>query len=381
MKYLVLGAGMMGGAIASDLAQSSNVDQVTIADCDLRRAESVAAQTKSTKVRPLQLDVNDFADVVTAMRENVAVVGAISYRYNVSLSKAAIEAGVHYCDLGGNDDVTKEQLKLDRQASKRGIAVVPNCGLAPGLANILGARGAEMFEVVDTIRMRVGGLPQKPIPPFNYQIVFSPEGLLNEYSGKSTVIRNYERIQVDTLSEIETIEFPAPFGTLEAFHTSGGASMTPEMFEGKVRELDYKTIRYPGHCEKFRTLLEIGFGSDEPLSLGSNVLTEREFFIELLKRKLPQSGHDVVLLRVTIDGARPGKQQHLAFTMIDFYHETRNISAMMRGTAYPTSIIAQFLAEGIISKRGCFTPERWVPLKPLLAELNKRGMNISREWS
>ncbi len=380
MKVLVLGSGMMGSAMAYDLAHSDNVGQVNLADSDLRRAETAASRSGSSKIKPLHLDVNNHDNVVRAMNGNDVAIGGVSYRCNVSLSKAAIEAGVHFCDLGGNDDVVEEQLALDGKAKERGITIIPNCGLAPGLANILAARGAEKFESVDCIRMRVGGLPQHPVPPFNYQIVFSVEGLLNEYSGKSNVIRDFKLSKVDALTEVESINFPPPFGTLEAFHTSGGASLTPKMFEGKVRELDYKTIRYPGHCEKFRTLLDLGFGSNEPLSLGSNVLTERELFIELLKRKLPQAGHDVVLMRVTIDGTKAGKHQRLTFTMIDFYDETRNISAMMRGTAYPTSVIAQLLASGMIKKTGAITPEQCVPLDPLLIELNKRGMTITQEW-
>jgi lysine 6-dehydrogenase len=381
MNFLVLGSGMMGSAIAYDLAQSASVHRVNLADVDVQRAKDAASGIGSSKINPLALDVNDHSSIVRAMKDNVVAIGAVSYRYNVALSKAAIEAGIHYCDLGGNDDVVEEQLALSDKAKDRRILIVPNCGLAPGLANILAARGAEMFDSVESVRMRVGGLPQHPVPPFNYQIVFSVEGLLNEYSGKSTVIRDFKLTHVDTLTEIEPISFPPPFGSLEAFHTSGGASLTPKMFEGKVRDLDYKTIRYPGHCEKFKMLLEVGFGSNEPLSLGSNVLTERELFIELLKRKLPQVGNDLVLMRVTVEGMRGGRDQRLTFTMIDFYDETRNISAMMRGTGYPTSVIAQFMATGIIKKTGAISPEQCVPLEPLLLELNKRGKNISQEWN
>lgn len=381
MKFLVLGAGMMGSAIAYDLAKSPKVSVVNLADSDPHRAEEAAFKSGSSRIRPMRLDVNEHGALVRAMKGNDVAIGAVSYRYNLGLTKAAIEAGIHFCDLGGNDEVVEEQLALDARARDRGVTVIPNCGLAPGLANILAARGAEQFDALDCIRMRVGGLPQHPVPPFNYQIVFSAEGLLNEYTGRSTVIRDFRLTSVETLTEVEAIEFPPPFGILEAFHTSGGASLIPEMFEGKVRELDYKTIRYAGHCDKFRTLLELGFGSNEPLSLGSNVLTERELFIELLKRKLPHAGHDVVLMRVSIEGTKSAKTQRLTFTMIDFYDESRNISAMMRGTAYPTSVIAQLLASGIISKAGANTPEQCVPLDVLLTELKNRGVNINQEWT
>ncbi|HEY6952329.1 MAG TPA: saccharopine dehydrogenase C-terminal domain-containing protein [Bacteroidota bacterium] len=381
MKFLVIGSGMMGSAIAYDLSQSDNVAEVTLADIDRHRAEEAAKKIGHSMIKTTALDVNVHDDVVQAMRGNAVAIGAVSYRNNVALTKAAIEAGVNYCDLGGNDDVVEEQLSLDAVARERRVTIVPNCGLAPGLANILAARGTESFDTIDRVTMRVGGLPQHPVPPFNYQIVFSVEGLLNEYSGKSKVIREHKLTTVDTLTEIESIEFPPPFGRLEAFHTSGGASFTPKLFAGRVRELDYKTIRYPGHCEKIRTLLDLGFGSNEPLTLGSNVLTERELFIELLKRKLPQSGHDVVLLRVIVEGIVKGERRRRTFSMIDFYDETRNISAMMRGTAYPTSVIAQFIASGIIKQAGAVTPEECVPLEPLLSGLKKRGITIQQEWN
>lgn len=381
MKILVIGSGMMGSALAFDLARSKKVDQVTLSDIDLAQAQRVAKSINSEKVKAVRLDVNYYDNVITAMSGHDCAIGAVSFRHNLLLSKAAIEAGVHLCDLGGNDEVVSSQLRLNDAAIKNGVAIIPNCGLAPGLANIIAARGVELFDSVDSVHMRVGGLPQHPKPPLNYQLVFSAEGLLNEYSGKSTVIRNGKMTQVDTLTEIETIEFPPPFGTLEAFHTSGGASLMPQMLEGKVREMDYKTIRYPGHCERFKALLDLGFASSEPITVGSNLLTAKEFFIELLKKKLESSGKDVVLLKVTIKGKKDNHYQVLTFNLIDFFDDNDNITAMMRLTAFPTSIIAQMIVEGIIAKRGVVPPEYCVPLHPLLEELKARNVAIQEHWS
>lgn len=371
----------MGSALAYDLSRSEGVAHVTVADIDLKNAEKVAARLPSNKVRPVGLDVNYFDDVIELMRGHDCVIGAVSYRYNYALGKAAIEAGVHFCDLGGNDEVVEKQLSLNALARDRGVTIIPNCGLAPGLANILAAGGAAKFETLHSMKMRVGGLPQHPKPPLNYQLVFSAEGLLNEYSGSSVVIRGGRLAKVETLTEIESLDFPHPFGSLEAFHTSGGTSLLPKLYEGKVLDLDYKTIRYPGHCEKFKALLDIGFADNGPMTIGSNVLTEREIFIELLKRKLPWTGPDVVLLRVTVDGLRNGREQRLTYNLIDFHSETDNITAMMRTTSYPTSIIAQMLAAGSIAERGVLTPEQCVPVEPLIAELRNRGIDIRESWS
>lgn len=370
----------MGSALAFDLARSRNVEKVTLADANLLRAEQTAHKIGSPTVVPMDLDVTMIDSVVDAMKRHDCVIGAVSYRYNSILTKAAIAAGVHFCDLGGNDEVVRHQLSLDAEARKANVLIVPNCGLAPGMANVLAARGAEFFDSLDSVKLRVGGLPQHPRPPFNYQLVFSVEGLINEYSGTSTVIRNGKVTQVDTLTEIETVAFPEPPGTLEAFHTSGGSSLLPAMFEGKVHQLDYKTLRYPGHCEKFKALLDLGFASNEPITIGSNLLTAKEFFFELLKRKLGSGGKDLVVLRIRISGRRGGRLQALTFELIDFYDEIDNITAMMRTTSFPTSIIAQLIVKGIITARGVVAPELCVPLDPFVTELADRNIRITQSW-
>jgi len=380
MKFLILGSGLMGSALAFDLARSKGVAGITLADADLTVARTTAEKIGSPLIKPMALNVEYQDDVVAAMDSHDCAISAVSYRFNYALSLAALETGIHFCDLGGNDEVVQRQRSLDRRARERGITIIPNCGLAPGMANVLAARGAELFDSVDRIAVRVGGLPQTPKPPFNYQLVFSVEGLVNEYSGLATTIRDSRIAQLQTLTEIETIEFPQPFGRLEAFHTSGGASLLPEMFEGKVRHLDYKTIRYPGHCEKFKTLMDLGFASSEPIMAGSNVLTSREMFFELLRRKLAGDDPDVVLLRVTIAGFRKGKEEVLEFNLIDSFDKNDNITAMMRTTSYPTSVIAQMLTSGTIGTHGVNTPEQCVPLQPFLSELRERSIAITETW-
>ncbi|MEX1140199.1 MAG: saccharopine dehydrogenase C-terminal domain-containing protein [Bacteroidota bacterium] len=376
MKFLILGSGLMGGALAYDLAKSKGVKRITLADLNADRAGETAQKIRSSLIQTRKLNIEQYDDVLAAMQGHDCVIGAVSYRNNYMLTQASIEAGVHFCDLGGNQGVVDRQRTLHAQALERGVTIVPNCGLAPGFANVLAARGAELFESVDSIHIRVGGLPQHPRPPFNYQLVFSVDGLINEYLGESVVLRDFKKATIPTMTEIESIEFPQPFGTLEAFHTSGGTSLLPEMFEGKVRTLDYKTIRYPGHCEKFRELLDLGFASSEPITVGSNVMTAREMFSELLKRKLSGDDHDVVLLRATISGTRNGKPETLEFSLIDSFDKNANISAMMRTTSFPTSVIAQQLVDGTIQERGVLTPEQCVPLRPLIDALHARGIDI-----
>lgn len=381
MRFIVLGAGMMGRALAYDLVHSPGVERVTIADEIAERSTRLAHELGSPLVNAIALDVARPVDVAKSLRGHDCAISAVPYRFNAELTKAALEAGVHFCDLGGNDQIVEEQRQMDALARQKGLLVIPNCGLAPGLGNILAAGGARMFDgEIDSITIRVGGLPQHPVPPLNYQLVFSAEGLINEYSGKAKVLRDFQAVELDAMTEVEHLEFPPPYGALEAFLTSGGTSLLTEIFSGKVRHLDYKTIRYPGHCERFRSLLELGFGSSEPISVGSTLMTARELFIELLKKKLPSTGFDVVLLRTEIkrDGRHTGKT--LRFQLIDSFDENANISSMMRTTAFPTSVIAQMITRGRIQGTGVRTPEQCVELDLLLSELELRNIHITQEW-
>jgi lysine 6-dehydrogenase len=376
MKYAVLGAGMMGNAVAYDLARNRPDAEIVLADRDFALARKHALAI-GKNVTPMELDVNNGAELWATLEGSNAAVSAISYNVNYAITLAAIEAGVPLCDLGGNMDVVRQQLQLNDEALRKNITVVPNCGLAPGLAGILAVTGAKEFDELEAIRMRVGGLPQHPRPPLNYQIVFSAEGLINEYVENSEVIRNGARTSVPSMTELEEISFPAPFGTLEAFHTSGGASMLPQMFEGRVKELDYKTIRYPGHCEKIRLLIDLGFTDVEPMIFANIVKTRREFFAELLRNKLNYNDKDLVLLRVTITGRRQGCSATLAYELIDYYDESTDMTAMMRTTAFPTSVIAQMLAQGDITAKGVLLPEQCVPGDLLIKRLEQRRIHIS----
>jgi len=371
---------MMGSAMAYDLAHSPGVEKIILADINEDAARSVAVRT-AKHVEPRKLDINYFDEVVDLMGGVDVALGATSYTHNVLLTKAAIEAKVHFTDLGGNMDVVYKQMAFDAQARAANILILPNCGLAPGMACVIAAGGAKKFSDVREIHIRVGGLPQHPQPPLNYQLVFSPEGLINEYIEPAEVIRAGEPLTVESMVDLEELEFPKPFGKVEAFNTSGGTSTLTRMFKGKVKELDYKTIRYKGHCEKFKTLLDLGFGSSEPVTVGSHVFTAREYFEHLLKKKLPMNGPDVVLTRVTIKGIMNGEGKTLNYEMVDYFDQVAGLTSMMRTTSFPTSIIAQMAANGTITTRGVAPPEQCVPLDPFIAELKKRNIIIKETSS
>ncbi|HKS29215.1 MAG TPA: saccharopine dehydrogenase family protein [Pyrinomonadaceae bacterium] len=378
MKILVLGAGRMGLGAAFDLSHNSDCEQVTVADVDIERARAVVETIGSNRLTAAQVNVANHSAVVELMRGHDAAISCVVYSYNLQLARAAIEAGVNFCDLGGNNAVVASELALDEEARRAGINIIPDCGLAPGMVSVLVAHGAARFEQLEEIHIRVGGLPQHPRPPLDYQIVFSVEGLINEYIERARVIRDGKIVEIDSMTEIESLSFPAPFEELEAFQTSGGTSTLPETFLGRVRELDYKTIRYPGHCEKFRLLVDLGLCSSEAVEVDGTRMSPRRMLGEMLIRHLPADEPDVVLILVEFRGRVAGKSEseRLRYYIIDRFDEATGLSAMQRTTSFPAAIIAQMMARGETLEKGAVPQERCIPPEPFVRELAKRNIEI-----
>ena len=377
MKIIVLGAGRMGLGAAYDLAHNSpGVTAITIADADAEKVRQVVRQVDSHILGGVTLDVSDEAATIQLLRGHDAAISCVNYWYNERLAQNCITAGVNFCDLGGNNDVVRAELALHEEAKAAGVNIIPDCGLAPGMVSVLAAHGAQRFTALDSLHIRVGGLPQQPVPPLNYQIVFSPEGLINEYIERARVIRDGKICEVDSMTELEWLEFPPPYGKLEAFQTSGGTSTLPDTFLGLVRELDYKTLRYPGHCEQFKLLLDLGLASSEPVTAEGVTVSPRRVLSEVLLRNLPSDGPDLVFVNLAFHGTMDGLKRALRYTIIDRYDETTNLSAMMRTTAFPASIIAQMMAKGETLQRGAIPQELAIPPDAFVAELARRDINI-----
>ncbi|PYX84425.1 MAG: saccharopine dehydrogenase, partial [Acidobacteria bacterium] len=260
MKLLVIGSGMMGSAAAYDMARSPHVESVTLADSDLRRARDVAVRvnliTGEKKVRPTAIEASNEKAASKLMRGHDAALSAVPYFLNLGLAKAAVEARCHFADLGGNNTVVRQELALSKKAEKRGVAIAPDCGLSPGMASILGGELVRRLGGrADALKLDVGGLPERPMPPFHYQLVFSVEGLINEYVEPARILRKGKLTTIEALTEPEDFHMNG-FSPLVAFHTSGGTSTLPETFEGKVGECFEKTLRYPGHYDLLCELKE-----------------------------------------------------------------------------------------------------------------------------
>jgi lysine 6-dehydrogenase len=387
MKILVLGAGRMGHGAAYDLIHNSpDVREVTVADFDLEKAEAVAISVGTDRITARQVDASGYSAVVELFRGHDSVISCVNYWYNESLSKAAIETKANFCDLGGNNYVVDSQLALDDDAKAAGISLIPDCGLAPGMVSVLAMHGAAKFDRLDEIHIRVGGLPQDPQPPLDYQLVFSVEGLINEYIEVARVIRDGEIREVPSMTELESFSFEN-FPPLEAFQTSGGTSTLTDTFFGKVKQLDYKTIRYAGHCDKFKAMIDLGLCSSEEIVANFVKVKPRKVFGELLKQHLPADGPDYVLVRLEFKGIPKAETRPLGsvsseelatltYDIVDRLDETTGLSAMMRTTAFPASIIAQMMAQGDVSRRGAIPQEIAIDPDKFVAELARRNIEI-----
>ena len=377
MRMLVLGAGLQGSACAYDLLRNPAVERVTIADLHPERLAPFLKATGDARLAPLTLDVSDGAAARRVMAEHDAAMSAIPYYFNGPMAAAAVDAKCHFSDLGGNTEIVFEQKKLDAKAAAQGVSVVPDCGLAPGMVNILAAEGIRRMDKAERVKIFVGGLPQHPEPPLNYQIVYSLEGALDYYTTPSWVVRGGKRVSVDALSEVEEVAFPAPVGRLEAFHTAGGISTLPFAWEGKVDVMEYKTLRYPGHVAIMRPIRELGLLDLEPIQVKGQPVVPRDLFIAAVTPKLHKpEGKDLVALRVEVSGTKNGKPHVARWQLVDRYDEAHGISAMMRTTGYSLSITGQMQADGRIKPEGVRTPDEAVPYRAYVDELAKRGVKI-----
>lgn len=357
---LVLGAGIVGSAAVWDLVRRGHT--VTVADAISAVADDVAAAYGASSSH---LDVSDGKRLASLIDGFDAVVSAVPYRFGIEVADAAIRAGAHYADFGGNPTVVARQQGLNNAAVDAGVLIAPDCGLAPGLANAMAEHLiATTPGRVRSVQMRVGALPSEPIGALEYQLAFSPAGLINEYAEPCEIVEDGSYRTVDPLTRFETVEWEGR-GPLEAFSTAGGTSTMCRDHEGEVDRLEYKTLRFPGHGRIFAAIREMGLFDE------SGNPSPRSVLLNALDRTLPQGDDDLVLVRVWIETDETTRTME-----IEDVHDGR-FSALARTTAFPATALVDLVMRGDVSKRGVHTMQRAIDGGALIKALQPVGITIT----
>lgn len=377
MKVAVLGAGLMGKQAAGDLIQNEQVEKVFLADLDTEKAEAFKKNLNSNKLEVIHLDAKDEQSLKSVIERADVVINALFYTFNVKVAETALECGVHAVDLGGHiGGATEAVLELHEKALEQGVTLIPDLGVAPGMINIITGYGAGKLDRVSDIKILVGGIPVHPEPPLQYNHVFSLDGVFDHYTDPSHVLRDGKLLEVPSLSEIEHVEFEE-FGELEAFHTSGGTSTMTETFSD-IDNLEYKTLRYKGHAEKFQLLVDLGFTDrNKTVEVEGQKVKTRDVLREVLTPiTVLGDKEDAVLLRITVSGTKDNEDLTFTYNMMTKKDRQSGVTAMARATAYTISVVAQMVGSGLIDKRGSYPPELIVPGDAYIREMAKRGVEI-----
>jgi lysine 6-dehydrogenase len=377
---MIIGAGFQGRACAFDMLRSPGVAEVVLCDSsaeNLASARKFLAKASKGRAKFRSLDAGNPAAAARAMKGFDAVVSCVPYFFNLALAKAAISARAHFVDLGGSTPIVRKELALHSAAKKAGVCVLPDNGLGPGMISTLAVHAMSLLDRTDEVMIYDGGLPAKPVPPLNYMLTFSEHGLINEYAGTAVALVKGKLVERPALSELDVIDLP-PFGRVEAGHAAGGLSTLAESYRGKVKTMFNKFVRYPGHIPTMESMRAMGFFDLEPLEVRKGVkLAPRELAVKLFRNHFHRPGdEDVVVIHTVVRGVKDGKRAEVVHDLLDRYDRKNKMTAMMRTTAFPASIVAQMAANGRI-KPGAYTVEAGVPPVPFIEEAKKRGFNLS----
>jgi lysine 6-dehydrogenase len=377
LRIAVFGSGLMGSAIAQDLVDAGGVDEVTVCDIDRKRLNSAKRRIPSSKLHVKFHDVRRHSDTVKFLKGVDVGIGALPHGFSEYAIKSTLQAGVDFVDLIFGWRF--KQGRIHAAAKRKGITIIPACGLAPGLTNILAMEAVEQMDRVHEVHIKVGGVPEKPKPPLNYRIVFSLDAVLEEYLRNARIVRNGRATDVPALTGLETLYFRQPIGECECFYTDGLSTLV-QTLKG-VKEMDEKTIRWPGHTAQIRTLIECGLLDTNPVIHNGKLVIPRQFVANVLSDRISLGKEkDLTLLRIDVAGRKKGNQVHQRYEMIDHYDARQGLTSMARTTAFPCSIAAQLVGAGQVDAKGIVPPEfafKGDVRRRFMRYLADRGMNIT----
>lgn len=378
MKIAILGAGTVGASLAKLLCREDSISSIIVIDQNGNALAEVEESCPKAKLRTYRINIEKEHTITSLIKGFDCLVSALPHSYNLKLAELAIRVGINYIDFGGNDEILEKQIALNDEAVKKNLWLIPNCGMAPGLVNILAMNGYEQFDEVDSIHFWASSLPKEPKPPFNYQLVFSPAGLVHEYFDPVYILKNGKVTTVEPLKGYESIRFESQpeVGELEAFYVSGSVTSLVRQLEGKVKDLSYKTLRYPGHRDIVKALQVLGFDSKQIIDIRTN-LTYQDLLVRQIQKNLPKGQKDIVLVKIVIEGVRKGESIQQIYELTHENTLDESISSLMMCAAVPTMIIAEMIGSHKLNGKGGVTPpERVIPKDEFLKSLKQKGIEV-----
>jgi len=370
-RMIILGCGLVGQTLARDLAADEGLE---VAAADICR-ENLGCLAEVQNLTTIQADLSTPDAVKAVVKDFDVVVGAMPSTLGFQTLQAVIESGKSFSDISF---MAEDPMSFDQLAKNRGVTVVFDCGVAPGLANmVIGHCAVQLDETLDVLYY-VGGLPKHPQWPYQYKAPFAPADVIEEYTRPARLIENDCQVVRPALSDAELIDFP-PVGTLEAFNTDGLRSLLRTVKATNMRE---KTLRYPGHCELMRVFRETGLFSREEIAIGGRKIRPLDVTSKLLfsKWRLEPGEEECTLLRVIVEGRKNGRQMRYTYDLYDEYDAATGQRSMARTTAFPNAIMARWIARGEFNRPGVFPPEMVCVeagmMDRMIRELSERRVNL-----
>lgn len=347
-KIIVLGAGMVGSAMAIDLAKKHNV---MLTDRSQQVLDKVKA--KCSNLNTQTLDVTDTANLKSVLKDYELVVCAVPGFLGFNTLKAIIEAEKNVIDISF---FPENSLELDVLAKQKNVTAIVDCGVAPGMDNIILGYYNEKLKLTD-FECLVGGLPKVKKWPFCYKAPFSPIDVIEEYTRPARYVENGHVVTKEALTDTEYLEFDK-VGTLESFNSDGLRSIIFTM--PHIKNMKEKTLRYPGHVEYIKVLKESGFFNTETIEVNGQKVSPLDFTSKILfsEWKLGETEEELTVMRVTVKGTnQSGKEETIVYNLYDEYNPETKTSSMARTTGYTATAAANLFLEGLFTEKGVFPPE------------------------
>ena len=377
-KICILGAGRQGTAAGYDLARFLPDCELTFADISIKQSEKASSKIKSLlgkQARSVKVDLEDKFEIIKLLTPFDIFLSSVPYRFNPYLTDIAIETKTSMVDLGGHTLNVKKQLLKNENAKKAGITIVPDCGMGPGMNVSVAMMGIESMDTPEEVYVWDGGLPLNPQEPWNYSLFFNIAGLTNEYDGNAFFIENGEVVEIPCFEYLEKLKFDE-IGELEAAVTSGGLSTMPWTYEGKLKVLHNKTLRYSGHWSQMKAFRDLGLFEEKVIKYNNRDISPRDFYHHLLEPKLIKDNvEDICLMRVRTVGLDKGTPKITEIDIVEKYDTNTGFLAMEKWTGWHASIVMIEILEGNI-KEGAIPIERAVSGKTFYEKALMRSYNI-----